>query len=121
MNKVAVITKHRLADPDTLYHFVMLCAMATAFCLGGSDAAFAQFTAPCAFIWANMSNGGVVPAIASIGVIMLGVGAILGKVSWGMAVLVAVGIAVIFGYGAIVTTLGGAGCNNISTYTYTAP
>lgn len=44
-------------------------------------------------------------AIATIGVIIVGIGALLGKVSWGMALIVAIGVAVVFGADAIVKTL----------------
>jgi type IV secretion system protein VirB2 len=48
-------------------------------------------------------------AIATIAVIAVGVGALLGKISWGMALIVALGIALIFGAASIVTALGGTG------------
>lgn len=43
--------------------------------------------------------------LATIAVIALGVGAMMGKVSWGHGVLVLTGIGIVFGGGAIVTTL----------------
>ncbi len=46
-------------------------------------------------------------AVATVAVIAVGVGALLGKISWGMALIVALGIALIFGAASIVTTLGG--------------
>jgi type IV secretion system protein VirB2 len=48
-------------------------------------------------------------AIATIAVIAVGVGALLGKISWGMALIVALGIALIFGAASIVISLGGTG------------
>ena len=44
-------------------------------------------------------------AIASIGVVVLGVGIFLGKISWPLAVATALGIALIFGAGTIVTMI----------------
>jgi len=44
--------------------------------------------------------------LATIGMCVLGVGALLGKASWGMALTVGVGIAVLFGAVSIVTDLG---------------
>lgn len=48
-------------------------------------------------------------AIATVAVIAVGVGALLGKISWGMALIVALGIALIFGAASIVVALGGGG------------
>ena len=44
------------------------------------------------FIYGNLGRG-----LAALAVIILGIGALLGKVSWGLAITVAVGIATIFG------------------------
>jgi type IV secretory pathway VirB2 component (pilin) len=49
----------------------------------------------------NMGKG-----LATIGVTSLGIGAVLGKTSWGMAVTVGVGIAVLFNAEYIVYLLG---------------
>lgn len=57
-------------------------------------------------VYGNLGRG-----IATIAVIVIGIGATLGKASWGMALTVATGIAVIFNATGIVNTLGvGAGC-----------
>ena len=60
-------------------------------------------------VYGNLGRG-----LASLAVIIIGVGATLGKTSWGLAMTVAVGIAVIFNAHTIVGTLGGgqyaAGC-----------
>lgn len=48
-------------------------------------------------------------AIATLGIIIIGVGALMGKVSWGMAIIVALGIALIFGAGTLVNVLGAGG------------
>jgi len=48
-------------------------------------------------------------AIATVAVIAVGVGALLGKISWGMALIVALGVALIFGAASIVISLGGSG------------
>jgi type IV secretion system protein VirB2 len=52
-------------------------------------------------IYGNLGRG-----LAVIAVLIVGVGATLGKVSWGLAITVGVGIAVIFGAPGIVTALG---------------
>ena len=54
-------------------------------------------------------RNGVGAAIATIAIIVIGVGALMGKVSWGMAIIVALGIAIIFGAGEIAGALGAPG------------
>lgn len=58
--------------------------------------------------------GPVGKGIATLAIIVIGVGALMGKVSWGMAIIVGVGVAVIFGAESIVSELGGGadGCVN---------
>jgi type IV secretory pathway VirB2 component (pilin) len=57
----------------------------------------------CAVVEMVMGNMG--RGLATLAVIIIGVGATLGKVSWGLAITVAVGIAVIFNAENIVTGL----------------
>jgi type IV secretion system protein VirB2 len=62
---------------------------------------------------AEWFTGPVGQGIATLAIIVVGLGALLGKVSWGMAIIVGIGIAVIFGASSIVSELdteGGAGC-----------
>ena len=51
--------------------------------------------------------------LATLAIIVIGVGALMGKVSWGMAIIVGLGISLIFGASALVTSLGstGTGCD----------
>lgn len=52
-------------------------------------------------------------ALATLAIIIIGVGALMGKVSWGMAIIVAIGIAIVFGAPQIlnlIDTAGGEGC-----------
>jgi type IV secretory pathway VirB2 component (pilin) len=51
-------------------------------------------------------TGAVGKGIATLAIIVIGVGALMGKVSWGMAIIVGVGVAVIFGAEQIVDQLG---------------
>lgn len=57
-------------------------------------------------------TGPVGQGIATLAIIVVGVGALMGKVSWGMAIIVGIGVAVIFGAKEIVEELGanGRGC-----------
>lgn len=62
---------------------------------------------------AEWFTGRVGKGIATLAIIVVGLGALLGKVSWGMAIIVGIGIAVIFGASTIVSELdteGGGGC-----------
>jgi type IV secretory pathway VirB2 component (pilin) len=56
--------------------------------------------------------GPVGKSIATLAIIIIGVGALMGKVSWGMAIIVGLGVAVIFGAPEIAGLLGatGGGC-----------
>lgn len=61
---------------------------------------------------AKWFTGKIGQGIATVAIIVIGLGALMGKVSWGMAILVAIGIGIIFGAGAIVNALGhgASGC-----------
>lgn len=50
-------------------------------------------------------QGGLGQSIASLAIIFLGIGAFFGKVTWGTALLVAVGVFAIFGSGEIVSVI----------------
>lgn len=54
----------------------------------------------------NWFIGPVGTAIATLAIIIIGVGALMGKVSWGMAIIVGLGVAVIFGAPQIASLLG---------------
>lgn len=58
-------------------------------------------------------TGPVGQGIATLAIIVIGVGALMGKVSWGMAIIVGIGVATIFGAPAIVDELaaGSTGCS----------
>ena len=61
---------------------------------------------------ADWFTGPVGQGIATLAIIVAGLGALMGKVSWGMAIIVGIGVAVIFGAPTIVSELGagGSGC-----------
>jgi type IV secretory pathway VirB2 component (pilin) len=89
--------------------------LAFALCVMTVSAAFASpMNTPmgwvlCQIVW--MVYGNLGRALATIAVIVIGVGATLGKVSWGLAITVAVGIAVIFNAHLIVLALTGVAVN----------
>lgn len=53
----------------------------------------------------GMVTGPVGKAIATAAIITIAIGALLGRVSWGMAVMIAAGIAAIFGAGKIAAVI----------------
>lgn len=55
----------------------------------------------------SLLTGTTGKAVATVAIIAVGVGALLGKISWGMALIVAVGVALVFGAASIVDALGG--------------
>ncbi len=58
---------------------------------------------------ALLFTGNAGRGLATIGISILGVGALLGKVSWGLAIVVGVGIAMVFFAPGIVTAVSGVG------------
>ena len=59
---------------------------------------------------ANWFTGPIGSGIATLAILVIGVGALMGKVSWGMAIIVGIGVGVIFGAPQIVNMLNGQGC-----------
>jgi len=61
---------------------------------------------------ADWFTGPVGQGIATLAILVIGIGALMGKVSWGMAIIVGIGVAVIFGAPAIVGEISGGqqGC-----------
>lgn len=73
------------------------------------DMAFAQGQAtPFGNIFCTVVGwftGNTGKGLATIAITIIGIGALLGKVSWGMALIVGVGIAIVFGAAGIVNVL----------------
>ena len=74
------------------------------------DFAFAASNTPmgnvlCTVLYWFVGNTG--KGIATIAVTIVGLGALLGKVSWGMAMIVGIGVAIVFGAAGIVNAMGG--------------
>ena len=57
-------------------------------------------------------TGNTGKGLATIAITVIGIGALLGKVSWGMAMIVGVGVAIVFGAAGIVSVMG-AGTGNV--------
>jgi type IV secretory pathway VirB2 component (pilin) len=60
----------------------------------------------------NWFTGNTGKGLATIAITIIGIGALLGKVSWGMAIIVGIGVAIVFGATTIVSAMGGGatGC-----------
>ncbi len=54
-------------------------------------------------------TGNTGKGLATIAITVIGIGALLGKVSWGMAIIVGIGVAIVFGAAGIVETMGAGG------------
>jgi type IV secretory pathway VirB2 component (pilin) len=59
-------------------------------------------------------TGNTGKGLATIAITIIGIGALLGKVSWGMAIIVGIGVAIVFGAAGIVDSLN-AGVTDAST------
>jgi type IV secretion system protein VirB2 len=61
-------------------------------------------------------TGNTGKGLATIAITVIGIGALLGKVSWGMAIIVGIGVAIVFGAASIVDTMNaGAGSTCLTT------
>jgi type IV secretory pathway VirB2 component (pilin) len=93
-----------------LFQFIMFGVMAIAiYSLMMTDANAANPGATLCKAIGDTMGGGLARAISTIGILIVGVGATLGKMTWTTALTVAVGIAVIFGTLSIVSSLSGVG------------
>lgn len=79
------------------------------------DFALAQANTPMGNVLCTVVQwftGNTGQGLATIAITVIGIGALLGKVSWGMAIIVGIGIAIVFGAAGIVNSMGsgGTGC-----------
>jgi type IV secretion system protein VirB2 len=81
------------------------------------DFAFAQANTPMGDVLCTVTGwftGNTGKGLATIAITVIGIGALLGKVSWGMAIIVGIGVAIVFGAAGIVNamsnTANGAAC-----------
>ena len=63
----------------------------------------------------NWFTGNTGKGLATIAITVIGIGALLGKVSWGMAIIVGIGVAIVFGASSIVNVMGAGVSNNCAT------
>ena len=94
-------TKTAVISTAALYHFMLLSLVAIAIYVISTSAAFAiagtnspMGSVLCyvvSLVYGNLGRG-----LATLAVVIIGIGATLGKVSWGLAITVGIGIAVVF-------------------------
>lgn len=85
----------------------MVMAMAPDFALAAAGGGSGDTIANVLCTVVGWFTGNVGKGIATLAIIIIGVGALMGKVSWGMAIIVGIGVAVVFGATQIVNDLGG--------------
>ncbi len=102
-------TKVAAIDASFVHRATVLSFLTLAIYLLLSGTSFAQNT-PMGDVLCDIVDyiilGDLGRGLATLAVIMLGIGAMLGKVSWGLAITVCVGIAVTFGAKDITDDLG---------------
>lgn len=64
-------------------------------------------------------TGNTGKGLATIAITIIGVGALLGKVSWGMALIVGTGVAIVFGAAGIVDAMGADAATGCATTGFT--
>lgn len=64
-------------------------------------------------------TGPIGKGIATLALIIVGIGALMGKISWGMAIIVGLGVGIMFGATTLVDALGGNGSQNCTLGSYT--
>jgi len=69
---------------------------------------------------ASWFTGNTGKGLATIAITVIGIGALLGKVSWGMAMIVGTGVAIVFGAAGIVSSMGGGVTTSIVVGTNSA-
>ena len=90
---------------------ICLMAMLTTIIITMPDLAFAgDVNTPMGNVLCTVADwftGNTGKGLATIAVTIIGIGALLGKVSWGMAIIVGIGVAIVFGAAGLVDALGG--------------
>jgi type IV secretory pathway VirB2 component (pilin) len=98
---------------EKMTHFALAVVAAYTFMLMPTAALATAAANPLGDTLCNVVDwfqGPIGSGIATLAIIVIGVGALMGKVSWGMAIIVGLGVGIIFGAPAIVDMIsGGAG------------
>jgi type IV secretion system protein VirB2 len=86
---------------------ICLMVMLTVVVVAAPDFAFASQT-PMGNVLCTVTSwftGNTGKGLATIAITVIGIGALLGKVSWGMAIIVGIGVAIVFGAAGIVNAM----------------
>ena len=89
---------------------ISLMVMLSAAVIMMPDFAFASNDTPMGNVLCTVVGwftGNTGKGLATIAITVIGIGALLGKVSWGMAMIVGIGVAIVFGAAGIVSNMGG--------------
>lgn len=108
------MTTTTVKSETSLHQAWQICAMfvLTALVVALPDLALAQAGAdtPMGTVMCTVAGwftGNTGKGLATIAITVIGIGALLGKVSWGMAIIVGTGVAIVFGAAGIVDAMGG--------------
>jgi type IV secretion system protein VirB2 len=63
----------------------------------------------------NWFTGNTGKGLATIAITVIGIGALMGKVSWGMAIIVGIGVAIVFGAAGIVNAMNAGATTTCAT------
>jgi type IV secretion system protein VirB2 len=98
--------KTQTQDLSLAWH-ICLMVMLTAVIVMVPDFAFATDTPMGKVLCTVVSwfTGNTGKGLATIAITVIGIGALLGKVSWGMAIIVGIGVAIIFGAASLVDAM----------------
>ena len=97
----------------TVVQMALIGGLASLLCLAlaSGAAAASPYDSPMGFVLCSVARwiiyGNLGRGLATLAIVVVGAGAMLGKVSWGLAITVAVGISVVFGAPDIVAALTG--------------
>ena len=100
-----------------------LLVMLTVFVAMVPDLAAAAADTPMGNVLCTVKDwflGNTGKGLATIAITVIGVGALLGKVSWGMAIIVGIGVAIVFGAAGIVDAMNAGattGCSTTANFT----
>jgi type IV secretory pathway VirB2 component (pilin) len=104
-----IFMKTKTKDLSLAWQISMLVMLCTVIVMM-PDFAFAQSNLPMGNVLCTASSwfvGNTGKGLATIAITVIGIGALLGKVSWGMAMIVGTGVAIVFGAAGIVNSMGG--------------
>ncbi len=99
-----------MSQPLQNYSAICWAVLIGSSCLFLPDAVLASNQTPMGNVLCTVVGwftGNVGKGLATIAITVIGVGALLGKVSWGMAMIVGIGVSIVFGAAGIVSEMGG--------------